>query len=188
MRETDKMLEAARNEQDRAQWFAVQTRHQHEKRIAERLRFTEMETFLPLHRAVHHWKNGVHADVELPLFPCYLFTRIKTSQRLRLLREPGIISIAASNSSPTPIPDEDICRLRLLADSVKAEPHPYLAIGERVKIITGPLAGMEGILVRKKHELRVVISIEIIMRSITLEVSEFEIEPVRHRRTVPAHA
>ena len=162
-------------------WFAVQTRHQHEKRIAERLRQGEIETFLPVHRSVHRWKNGVNANIELPLFPCYLFTRIKDAQRLSLIRQPGVIGIAASNSSPTPIGDDEISMLRLVADQVKAQPHPYLSVGERVRIIAGPLAGMEGILTRKKHELRVVISIEIIMRSVTVEISEFEIEPVRSR-------
>lgn len=160
-------------------WFAVQTRHHHEKRIAERLNLAEMETFLPVHRAVHRWKNGVNKRLDLPLFPCYLFTRIKAAQRLRLLREPGIIAIAASNTSPTPIDDAEISMLKLVAENVKAQPHPYLALGQRVRITSGPLTGMEGILMRKKQELRVVISIEIIMRSITVEISEFEIEPVR---------
>jgi transcription antitermination factor NusG len=174
-------LETIRNEDDGLRWFAVQTRHHHEKRIAERLQQVEIETFLPVHRSVHRWKNGVNAELELPLFPCYLFTRIKDAQRLSLVRQPGVIGIAASNSSPTPIGDDEISRLRLVAEQVKAQPHPYLSVGERVRIIAGPLAGMEGILTRKKHELRVVISIEIIMRSVTVEISEFEIEPMRSR-------
>ncbi len=174
-------LETTRNEAGALRWFAVQTRHHHEKRIAERLHQVEIETFLPVHRSVHRWKNGVNAELDLPLFPCYLFTRIKEAQRLSLVRQPGVIGIAASNTSPTPIGDDEISRLRLVAEQVKAQPHPYLSVGERVRIIAGPLAGMEGILTRKKHELRVVISIEIIMRSVTVEISEFEIEPIRAR-------
>jgi transcription antitermination factor NusG len=174
-------VETIRNEADGLRWFAVQTRHHHEKRIAERLQQIEIETFLPVHRSVHRWKNGVNAELELPLFPCYLFTRVKEAQRLRLVRQPGVIGIAASNTSPTPIGDDEISRLRLVAEQVKAQPHPYLAVGERVRIIAGALAGMEGILTRRKHELRVVISIEIIMRSVTVEISEFEIEPIRVR-------
>jgi transcription antitermination factor NusG len=92
-----------------------------------------------------------------------------------------VVGLAASNSSPTPIGDDEISSLRLVAEQVKAQPHPYLSVGERVRIIAGPLTGMEGILTRKKHELRVVISIEIIMRSVTVEISEFEIEPIRAR-------
>lgn len=176
------MLESNAKTEDGLRWFAVQTRHQHEKRIAERLKIDTIETFLPVHCSVHRWKNGVKAQLEFPLFPCYLFTRIKDSQRLSLIRQPGVIGIAASSSSPTPIADDEISRLRLVAEQVKAQPHPYLSLGERVRIVAGPLAGVEGILTRKKHELRVAISIEIIMRSVSVEVSEFEIEPVRSRR------
>lgn len=182
------MLQTNINEQHGLHWFAVQTRHHHEKRIAARLQLAEMETFLPVHRAVHRWNNGVLAHVELPLFPCYLFARISFAQRVRLLKEPGIISLAASNLTPTPLPDEEISHLRLVAESVKAQPHPYLAVGQRVKIVAGPLTGVEGILLRKKHELRVVVSIEVIMRSITVEVSEFEIEPILARPSLRAIA
>ena len=179
---TDTMSPATPDRQNDLFWVAIQTRHRHEKRISQRLQGADLETFLPLHRAVHRWKNGVNAHVELPLFPCYLFTRMRVSDRLRVLREPGVISIAASNLSPTPIADEEIKRLRIAAESVRAEPHPYLAVGERVRVTCGPLVGLEGILVRKKQELRVVVSIEVILRSITVEVSEFEIEPIREPR------
>jgi transcription antitermination factor NusG len=182
MMSIDTMSPATPDRQNGLFWVAIQTRHRHEKRISQRLQGAELETFLPVHRAVHRWKNGVNAHVELPLFPCYLFARVRPADRLRVLREPGVISIAASSLSPTPIADEEIARLRMAADSVKAQPHPYLAVGERVRVARGPLAGLEGILVRKKQELRVVVSIEVIMRSITVEVSEFEIEPVRGDR------
>jgi len=75
--------------------------------------------------------------------------------------------------------DDEIAQLRRVADSVIVEPHPYLALGERVRIVAGPLVGMEGVLTRKKHELRVVISVEVIMRSVAIEISEFDIEPAR---------
>lgn len=187
MMTNDTLSPAAPDRQNALSWFAIQTRHRHEKRIAARLQSAELETFLPVHRAVHRWKNGVNAQVDLPLFPSYLFVRIPVSERLRVLREPGVISIAASSLAPTPIPDDEISQLRVAAASVKAQPHPYLAVGERVRVIAGPVAGLEGILVRKKHELRVVVSIEIILRSITVEVSEFEIEPVRNARSFGAN-
>jgi transcription antitermination factor NusG len=171
---------------DEPKWFAIQTRHRHEKRVADRLQNAHMETFLPLHRAMHRWKNGVRACVELPLFPSYLFTRIRKEDRLRVLREPGVISMAASNVAPTPIPDDEMSRLRLAAAHLDAQPHPYLVVGERVKVVAGPLAGLEGVLVRMKQELRVVVSVEIILRSITVEVSESEIEPIRPYRVALA--
>jgi transcription antitermination factor NusG len=158
-------------------WYALHTRSRHEKRVAERLGLQSLETFLPVHRARHIWKNGVHAEVDLPLFPCYLFARASIHNRIRLLQQPGVLGFAASTSRPTVIPNEEISVLRAATESLKAEPHPYLNTGDAVRIVAGPLAGMEGILTRRKQEYRVVLSIEAIMRSIVVEVSEFEIEP-----------
>jgi transcription antitermination factor NusG len=164
------------------EWFAIHTRSRHEKSIAARLDAQATETFLPLHRSRHTWKNGVHAEVDLPLFPCYLFARIASGDRLRLLQTPGVLGFAATTARPTAIPDEEIALLRTATEKLTAEPHPYLNCGERVRIVAGPLAGMEGILMRRKQEWRVVISIEAILRSIAVEVSEFEIEPVERQR------
>jgi transcription antitermination factor NusG len=158
-------------------WYALHTRTRHEKRVAERLSSQELETFLPVHRSRHTWKNGVHAMVDVPLFPCYLFARISIHERVRLLQHPGVLGFAASSSRPTVIPDEEISVLRVATESLRAEPHPYLNSGDGVRIIAGPLAGMKGILTRRKQEYRVVLSIEAIMRSIVVEVSEFDIEP-----------
>jgi transcription antitermination factor NusG len=142
----------------------------------------ELETFLPVHRTKHHWKNGVHAEVELPLFPCYLFARASIQNRTRLVQQPGVLGFAASTSRPTIISDEEITVLRVAVENLKAEPHPYLNNGDAVRIVAGPLAGMEGILTRRKQEYRVVLSIDAIMRSIAVEVSEFEIEPKGEKR------
>ena len=163
-------------------WYALHIRSRHEKRVAERLGSQSLETFLPLHRSRHTWKNGVHVDVDLPLFPCYLFARAFAHDRLRLLQHPGVLGFAASSSSPTVIPDEEISVLRTATERLKAEPHPYLHNGDAVRIVTGPLAGMIGILTRRKQEYRVVLSIEAIMRSIVVEVSEFDIEPQEKKR------
>jgi transcription antitermination factor NusG len=158
-------------------WYALHIRSRHEKRVAEQLLSQSLETFLPLHRSRHTWKNGVHADVDLPLFPCYLFARASGGDRGRLLRHPGVLGFAASTTRPTVIPDEEISALRTATENLKAEPHPYLKNGDAVRIVAGPLTGMTGILTRRKHEYRVVLSIEAIMRSIVVEVSEFDIEP-----------
>ena len=163
-------------------WYALHIRSRHEKRVAERLGSQSLETFLPLHRSRHTWKNGVHVDVDLPLFPCYLFARASAHDRRRLLQHPGVLGFAASSSSPTVIPDEEISVLRTATERLKAEPHPYLHNGDAVRIVAGPLAGMSGILTRRKQEYRVVLSIEAIMRSIVVEVSEFDIEPQEKKR------
>jgi len=163
-------------------WYALHIRSRHEKRVAERLGAQSWETFLPLHRSRHTWKNGVHVDVDLPLFPCYLFARAALHDRLRLLQHPGVLGFAASSAKPTIISDDEISALRTATESLKAEPHPYLNNGDPVRIVAGPLAGMTGILTRRKQEYRVVLSIEAIMRSIVVEVSEFDIEPQEKRQ------
>ncbi len=160
------------------QWYALQTRPRHEKRVAERLKSKALEAFLPVHRCRHKWNNGTLADVELPLFPCYLFARAPVHERLRLLQLPGIVGIAASNAHPTAIPDQEIEALRLVTGAFGVEAHPFLKAGDRVRIVAGPLSGVEGILVRRKPLCRLVLTIETIMRSVAVEVSEFDIEVV----------
>ncbi len=161
------------------QWYALQTRSRHEKQVAQRIAAQSLEAFLPVHCSRHLWKNGVHANVELPLFPCYLFAKASVYDRLRLLRLPGVLGFAASSAHPTPIADADMQLLRAATEQLRAEPHPYLAAGDWVRIVAGPLAGMEGVLTRKKNEYRVVLSIEAIMRSMVVEVSEFDIQPCK---------
>ena len=163
---------------DQAKWYAIQTRSRHEKRVAEQLQAKSIESFLPTHRCRHKWRNGVLADVELPLFPGYLFARPSPGERIVLLQLPGIVGLAASSARPTAVPDNDIDALRKITSRLGAEPHPFLNVGDRVRIVAGPLAGLEGILTRRKQELRLVLSVQIIMRSISVEVSEHDIEPV----------
>ena len=166
------------------EWYAVHTRPRHEKKVADEVRLRDFEGFLPLHRSRRRWKNGVVADVELPLFPCYLFVKIPLSERVRLLQLPGVIGFAVNSVHPTALAQRDVEALRTMSDLCRVEPHPFLKAGDRVRIVTGPLAGMEGILVRRAHELRVVLSLDFIMRSVAVEVSELDIEPMRHSRYV----
>jgi transcription antitermination factor NusG len=119
-------------------WYALHTRSRHEKRVAERLSSQQLETFLPVHRSRHTWKNGVHAMVDIPLFPCYLFARTSIHERTRLLQHPGVLGFASSSARPTVIPDEEISVLRVATESLRAEPHPYLNSGDAVRIIAGP--------------------------------------------------
>jgi transcription antitermination factor NusG len=160
------------------QWYAIQTRPRHEKRVAEQLRSKAWEAFLPVYRCRHKWKNGVTADLELPLFPCYLFARARLHERLRMLQLPGIIGIAASTTHPTAVPDLDIEALRLVTDTQGAQPHPFMNVGDRVRIIAGPLAGIEGIMTRRKQQCRLILTIEVVMRSIAVEVSQFDVEVI----------
>jgi transcription antitermination factor NusG len=168
-------------------WYALHTRSRHEKRVAERIVAQSLEVLLPLHRCRNTWKNGVQTEVDLPLFPCYLFARASIYDRIRLLQLPGVLGFAACSSRPTIIPDIDISALRKATEGLRAEPHPYLSSGDAVRIVAGPLAGLEGILIRRKQDYRVVLSIEAIMRSIVVEVSAFDIEPEGKNLTKPLH-
>ena len=175
---------ASPDTETRPHWYAIQTRPNHEKRVEERLKLKSLPTFLPVHRCRHHWKNGTQADLELPLFPCYVFARASAYDRLRIIQLPGVVGMAISSEHPTIIPDEEIEVLRTAVNTLRAEPHPYLKTGQKVRITAGPLAGMEGILTRRKQELRVVITIELIMRSLLVEVSERDLQPTLPAQTV----
>jgi transcription antitermination factor NusG len=166
------------------QWYAVQTRSRHEKRVSEQLQSRSIQVFLPVQYCRHKWRNGVTADVELPLFPCYLFARPAAQERLSLLQLPGVLGLAATTAKPSVIPDDEIELLRQVTSTFRTEPHPFLHAGDPVRIISGPMAGLEGILTRRKQQFRLVLSVKVIMRSIAIEVSEFDIEPVstNHRR------
>ena len=158
-------------------WYAIWTRSRHEKVVAERLQHKEVETFLPLYRTLRRWRKGDH-HVELPLFPGYGFVRIALRDRLSVLRVPGVVRLVGFNGIPTPLEDSEVEGLqRALMSGVKAAPHPYLTIGHRVQITAGPLAGYEGILVRRKGNLRVVLSIDVVQRSIVVDADLCSLEP-----------
>jgi transcription antitermination factor NusG len=115
--------------------------------------------------------------LELPLFPTYVFVRIAQGARSAVLGTPGVLSIVGSPKEPWPLPDFEIDALRSGLLERRIEPHPYLIVGERVRIKAGVMAGVEGILARKKNDLRVVLSLDTIMRSVAVEVDEDDIEP-----------
>jgi transcription antitermination factor NusG len=160
------------------QWFAAYTIPRHEKHVGEVLAERNIESFLPLYRTVRQWKKSSPVTLELPLFPCYLFVRISRSARGAVLSLPGVVSIVGSPKEPWPLPLLEVEALRLGASLGKAEPHPYLRVGERVRIKSGLMAGVEGILVRKKNECRFVLTLEAIMRSVAVEVDASELELV----------
>lgn len=160
-------------------WFAAHTRSRHEKTVSEQLRRRQIETFLPLYMTIRRWKNGDHR-VELPLFPGYTFVRIAVKDRLRVLKVPGVVRLVGFNGAPAPIEEQEVESLRqALSAGVKASPHPYLTAGRRARITAGPLAGREGILVRRKGTLRMVLSIDVIERSIQVDVPADSLEPAQ---------
>jgi len=159
-------------------WFAAYTTTRHEKAVAEHCAIREIETFLPLYRTQRLWKNGCKMNLELPLFPSYIFVRVPARERVRVLEVPGVLSLVSAAGKPVPLAEGDIEALRSSLPFIKCEPHPYLVVGELVRIRSGSLEGMEGILLRKKGLLRVVLSLDLIMKSVAVEVDADNVEPV----------
>ena len=158
-------------------WFALYTTPRHEKHVSEILAQHRIETFLPLYRTTRRWKKSRPVVLELPLFPTYVFVRIAREARGAVLSVPGVLSIVGSGREPWPLPDPEIEAIRLGLQMRKIEPHPYLTVGERVRIKAGVMTGVEGILVRQKNDLRVVLTLDTIMRSVAVEVDADDIEP-----------
>lgn len=162
-----------------ALWYAGYTAARHEKRVAEHLEQRGVEHFLPLYETIHRWNNGRHR-VKLPLFPGYLFVHIALRDRLRVLEVPGFVRLVGFSGLPCPLPEADIRKMReALNTGVLAEPYPYLTAGTRVEIRNGPLQGMTGILLRRQNKHRIVISVDLIMRSMVVEVEASDIVPLR---------
>ncbi|HLK33947.1 MAG TPA: UpxY family transcription antiterminator [Terriglobales bacterium] len=159
-------------------WYAAYTCVNREKRVAEMLEAKDVAHFLPLYDEVHQWKTGP-ARLQLPLFPGYVFVRLPLRDRLRVLTVPGVVRLVGSNAGPIPLPDDEVDSIRTaLAASVPAEPHPYLTVGEKVTIISGPLRGLNGFLLRKRNNVRVVISLDLIMRSMVVEIDGASCAPL----------
>jgi transcription antitermination factor NusG len=166
-------------EDSRPHWFAAYTIPRHEKHVQELLTERGIENFLPLYRATRQWKKSCPAVLDLPLFPTYVFVRIGRMARGRVLSMPGVLSIVGSPNRPWPLPDSEMEALQLGIQAHKIEPHPYLRFGETVRIKAGLMSGVEGILIRKKNEFRVVITVNTIMRSVAVEVDVDDIEPLK---------
>jgi transcription antitermination factor NusG len=151
-------------------WYATYTCSRHEKTVAQYLKDKQIETFLPLYRSWRRWKDRRKA-IDLALFPSYLFVRIPAQDRIKVLQVPGVVHLVGFQGQLSAVPEHEIDALRqALANEIYVEPHPYLRMGQRVRVVRGPLMGMEGILSRKDDRSRIVISIEAIMRSIAVEV------------------
>ncbi len=160
-------------------WYAAYTCSRHEKHVSRQLQQRRIECFLPLYRSTRHWKDR-RKQIELALFPGYVFVRIPLQERLRVLEVQGVVRFVSFNGSPARLPEQEIEALRDgLEQRVYAEPHPFLTVGCRVRVVRGPVAGMEGILIRRKHRVRVVISLDAIMQSVALEVDAADVEVIR---------
>jgi transcription antitermination factor NusG len=163
-------------------WYVAHLRANREKRAAEELGLRLVEHFLPLYASARRWKDR-RVTLDLPLFPGYLFVRIRLLDRLRVLGVPSVARLVSFAGLPIALADAEIDALReKLARGVRAEPCSYLAIGRRVRVMRGPMEGLEGFLVARRKKSRIVISIDAIQRSIAAEVDATDIEPAHSLR------
>jgi len=159
-------------------WYAAYTCARHEKRVAEQLDGRGVESFLPLYGVLRRWKDR-RVHLQLPLFPGYVFVHLALRERKRVLEVPGVVRLVSFNGLPCPIPDPQMEALRRgLVASLGAQPHPFLTVGRRVRIIRGPLQGFEGVLLRHRGLARIVLSLELIQRSISVSLEGDAVEPI----------
>jgi transcription antitermination factor NusG len=158
-------------EGSRVAWFALQVRSQHEKGVVDRLEGTGgCELFLPLYKCRKRWSDRIK-EFEVPLFPGYIFCRFDPMDRLPVLKTPGVIQIVSANHVPIPLDEAEIRAVQtLVASGIPNQPWPFLEVGDRVRIESGPLTGVEGILTAFKGKNRLLISISLLQRSVAAEI------------------
>lgn len=158
-------------------WWAIYTRHQHEKAIADMLTAKGFEIFLPLYESVRRWKDRTKV-LSLPLFPCYLFIRGGLDRRLQVVSTPGVHLVLTRGERVAIVPQDEIAAIqRASLCTLPVEPHPYLKCGMRVRVIRGALEGVQGILLRKKNLCRLVLSVDMLQQSVAVEVQAWDVEP-----------
>jgi transcription antitermination factor NusG len=162
---------------DALPWWAVYTRHHHEKVVAEMLSAKGFEVFLPLYESTRRWKDR-RMVLSLPLFPCYLFVRGGLDRKLQVVTTPGIHMILYRGEKVAVIPDQEIAAIQKAVDGpCGVEPHPFLKCGTRVRVNKGALEGVEGILIRKKNLFRLILSVDMLQQSVSVEVHASDVEP-----------
>jgi transcription antitermination factor NusG len=162
-------------------WYAIHTRSRHEKWVAKQLEGKGIFTFLPLLQEIHGWSDR-RSRVEVPMFSCYAFVRIAQSgeERMKILRTPGVLSFVGNENQGTPIPEAEIENLRIaIREKIPCAAHPYIRVGQKVRVRGGSLDGMEGIIARQGGDQSLVLSVELLQRSISIRVEGYDIEAVQ---------
>lgn len=163
-------------------WYAIYTRHQHEKTVAESLVGKGFEVFLPLSTTVRQWKDRRKA-VSLPLFPCYVFLNWSLERRTDVLTTPGTCCVVSSAGQPSRIPLGEMEALkRAVQSGLPIESHRLLASGDRVRVKCGPLQGLHGVLARKRNQFRLVLSVEMLGKAASVQVDASIVEKIDGNR------
>jgi transcription antitermination factor NusG len=160
-----------------ANWYAAYTSANHEKRVADQLRERCVDYFLPLYECERRWKDR-RVKLQTPLFSGYLFVRIALRERLRVLQIPGVVHLVGFGGHPASLPQEDLQAIQdCLSQGLQVEPHPYLRVGRRMQVKSGPLQGLEGVVVRRKNRSRFVLSFDLLQRAIAIEMNAMDLQP-----------
>ena|SRR5690606_26079804 len=170
--------EAVTAPDDTARWYAVWTRSRHEQVVRSQLEERHVVAFLPTLTRWSRWKDR-RKQIVVPLFPGYVFARFELPQRLTVLRTPGVVSIVSFNGEPAPVPDHEIDAIRrLIASTLPYGPCPMIRTGAMVEVIHGPLKGVVGRLTRKGSQARLVLSVELIGRAVSVQVDAADVQPI----------
>lgn len=165
------------NEQGTA-WFALQVRARHEKAVEQALREKGYQMFLPLYRSRRCWSDRIK-EIDLPLFPCYVFCRLDPIRLFPILTTPGVLRPVGFGNRPTPIDDSEVDAIQAIINSrLRYEPWPFFRIGQRVRIQHGCLQGVEGWIHRIKDRRRLVVSVTLLQRSCAVDIDQAWVTPM----------
>jgi transcription antitermination factor NusG len=159
-------------------WYALQVRTRYERVVAEYLSGFDYEWFLPVYKDRKQWSDRIK-QVEIPLFPGYLFCRFDAQHRLPILKTPGVVQIVGYNRQPVAVDEAEIAAIQtLVASGMPNQPCSFVEIGDRVAIGSGPLRGLEGILVESRGRHKFVLSVSLLQRSVAVEIDSMSVTPV----------
>jgi transcription antitermination factor NusG len=160
-------------------WYALQVRPRFDKQVSANLRAKGYELLLPLYKRKSHWSDRIKT-LEAPLFPGYLFCHFDVGKRLPILQAPGVTSVVGIGKCPEPIDEKEIEAIRtIMSSGVTYQPHPYLTVGDCVRVEHGALAGLVGLITLVKNDFRLIISVNLLMRSVSVEIDRSWVDPIR---------
>jgi transcription antitermination factor NusG len=165
------------------EWYALQVRPRYEERVLRHLQGKGYEVFLPTYEFRRRWSDRLKSVV-LPLFPSYIFSRFNVEKRLPILITPGVDSIVGAGKSPIPVDQGEISAIRsVMSSGVSSHPYPYLETGDMVEVDSGPLEGLSGIVLRNRGSDRLVISVTLLRRSVSVEIDRHRVRPIQTARS-----
>jgi transcription antitermination factor NusG len=171
------------HEPNRHRWYALQVRSRWESSTSTLLSGKGYQTFLPTFKTEKRWRGG-RREVAAPLFPGYVFCQFDALNRLPVLVTPGVLSVVGRGRIPVPVEDSEIDAVhRVVSSGLRAEPWPYLEIGQQIRIQEGALSGLEGILISLRGSRRIVVSVSLLCRSVSLEIDRCAVCPIQSTRT-----